>query len=94
MQENEKKAQRSKIVHYSLQVTGIILIIAGVILSIPLVPGPGLLLIIIGVLLLGEESRLGKWLFNKIPQSVVEKMPQKIRYIIERRRSNDKKTAK
>lgn len=92
MQENEKKAERSRIAHYSLQATGIILIIVGAILSLPLVPGPGLLIIFIGVLILGEESRLGKWLFNKIPQSAVEKMPLKIRHVVERRRSNKNET--
>lgn len=89
MNENDEKKKRSKIVHYSIQTTAVFLIILGLILSLPLVPGPGLLLIIIGILLLGEESRLGKWLFSKIPVNVVEKMPPRIRHLIERRRNNN-----
>ncbi len=89
MNEGKQDKNRSKVVHYSLQGTAIFLIIMGAILSVPLVPGPGLLLIIIGLLLLGEESRFGRWVFSKIPQKAVEKMPQKIRHLVERRRSNN-----
>jgi len=89
MDEEKQDKKRSKIVHYTLQTVAILLIVVGAILSLPLVPGPGLLLIIIGVLLLGEESRLGRWLFSKIPDNVVQKMPPKIRHLVERRRSND-----
>ena len=89
MDEGKQDKKRSKIVHYSLQGAAILLIILGTILSLPLVPGPGLLLIIIGLLLLGEESRFGRWVFSKIPQKVVEKMPLKIRHLVERRRSNN-----
>ncbi len=88
MTENDGKKKRSKIIHYTVQTAAIFLIILGTILSLPLVPGPGLLLIIIGVFLLGEESRLGRWLFSKIPDNVVKKMPPKIRRLIKSRQSN------
>ncbi len=89
MSENDGKKKRSKIIHYAVQTAAIFLIILGAILSLPLVPGPGLIIIIIGVLLLGEESRLGRWLFSKIPDNVVQKMPPKIRHLVERRRTNN-----
>lgn len=85
---NENSKKRLKIVHYSIQTAAFLLIILGLILSLPLVPGPGALLIIIGVLMLGEESRIGKWVFSKIPEKVLEKLPQKLRIAIERRRNN------
>lgn len=82
--EIEKK--RSKLRHYSLQVSGVVLILVGIILSLPLVPGPGFVLIITGILLLGEESRLGGWLFSKIPVKAIEALPEKLRTTIIRRR--------
>ncbi len=84
-----EKKKRSKIAHYSIQSAGILLIILGLVLSLPLVPGPGLLLIILGVLMLGEESRLGKWLFSKIPDNIVQKAPARLKHLIERRRNNN-----
>ena len=53
-------------------VLGILLLVVGAILSLPLVPGPGLLLVFLGVTLLGNEfhwaRRLRDWMHRKFAQ--------------------------
>jgi len=60
--------KKSKSTHILIQVLGIICLLIGIVLLI--IPGPGWLLIIIGVLLLGEESPLGRWIIEKLPHPV------------------------
>jgi len=69
---SEEQSQRSKSVHIGIQILGIICLLAGIVLLIT--PGPGWLLIIIGVLLLGEESPLGRWIISKLPHSVKQEI--------------------
>src|SRR5262249_58072951 len=53
-------------------VLGVVLLIVGAILSLPLVPGPGLLLVFLGVTLLGNEfhwaRRLRDWMYRTFAQ--------------------------
>lgn len=63
---------RSKTVHILIQTLGFLSLIAGVIMLIT--PGPGWLLIIIGVVLLGEESPLGGWIISKLPHRIREEI--------------------
>jgi uncharacterized membrane protein HdeD (DUF308 family) len=64
----KEQPQKSKSTHIAIQILGIICLLAGVFMLIT--PGPGWLLIIIGVLLLGEESPLGRWIISKLPHPV------------------------
>jgi uncharacterized protein (TIGR02611 family) len=51
----ERHKQRSKAYRLVWMVVGIVLVLAGVVLSLPLVPGPGFLLIFLGLAMLALE---------------------------------------
>jgi len=79
MSEPEKKYEKhkSRTVHIITQAFAIILLIAGVIMLV--IPGPGLLTIVIALIILGEESRLGRWIISKLPQKIREEIHKKQR---------------
>lgn len=76
-EKQREKAQRSKSVHMFIKIFATFLLIAGIIMSLPLVPGPGLLVIIIALILLGEESKLGQWIISKFPHRVREEIKKR-----------------
>lgn len=51
----ERHKQRSRLYRVSVAVAGGVLVVAGIILALPLVPGPGILLIALGLGLLALE---------------------------------------
>jgi uncharacterized protein (TIGR02611 family) len=51
----QRHKQRSKVVRLAWMILGIVLVLAGIVLSLPLVPGPGFLLIFVGLAMLALE---------------------------------------
>jgi uncharacterized protein (TIGR02611 family) len=51
----QRHKQRSKVVRLGSMILGIVLVLAGIVLSLPLVPGPGFLLIFLGLAVLALE---------------------------------------
>ena len=51
----ERHKQRSKVVRLAWMILGIVIVLAGIVLSLPLVPGPGFLLIFLGLAMLALE---------------------------------------
>jgi len=64
---------RNRLAHLLIRALAILLLVAGLIgLVLPIVPG--WLLIILGIILLGEESRLGSYLHRRLPERVRRKL--------------------
>lgn len=51
----QRHKQRSKVLRLGWMILGIVLLLAGIVLSLPLVPGPGFLLIFIALAMLALE---------------------------------------
>ena len=68
----ERHKQRSKVVRLGWMILGIVLVLAGIVLSLPLVPGPGFLLIFVGLAMLALEfdrvERLVEKLVDRVDQ--------------------------
>lgn len=79
----DKKGDKSEKTHFLVKVLAVVLLIAGVIMALPLVPGPGLLMIALALILLGEESPLG--------QRIISILPAKVRDEIRKRRRGKNK---
>jgi uncharacterized protein (TIGR02611 family) len=68
----ERHKQRSRLYRIAVAVAGGVLVIAGIILALPLVPGPGFLLIAIGLGLLALEFDWAERLLERIVDRVEE----------------------
>ena len=66
----ERHKQRSKFVRLGWMIVGIAIVLAGIVLSLPLVPGPGFLLIFVGLAMLALE-------FDRI-ERLVEKLVYRV----------------
>ena len=66
----QRHKQRSKFVRLGWMILGIVLVLAGIVLSLPLVPGPGFLLIFVGLAMLALE-------FDRI-ERLVEKLVYRV----------------
>ena len=68
----ERHKQRSKAFRLVWLIVGIVLVLAGMVLSLPLVPGPGFLLIFVGLAMLALEfdrvERLVERLVHRVDQ--------------------------
>jgi uncharacterized protein (TIGR02611 family) len=68
----ERHKQRSKPYRLAVGVVGVVFVLAGLVLSLPLVPGPGFLLIFLGLALLALEfdrvERLVERLVHRLDQ--------------------------
>jgi uncharacterized protein (TIGR02611 family) len=51
----QRHKQRSKLVRLAWMIGGIVFVLGGIVLSLPLVPGPGFLLIFVGLAMLALE---------------------------------------
>ena len=68
----ERHKQRSKVFRIAWIIVGVVLVLVGMVLSLPLVPGPGFLLIFLGLAMLALEfdrvERLVERLVYKVDQ--------------------------
>jgi uncharacterized protein (TIGR02611 family) len=68
----ERHKQRSKVFRIAWIIVGVVLVLVGMVLSLPLVPGPGFLLIFVGLAMLALEfdrvERLVERLVYKVDQ--------------------------
>lgn len=68
----ERHKQRSKVFRIAWIIVGVVLVLIGMVLSLPLVPGPGFLLIFLGLAMLALEfdrvERLVERLVYKVDQ--------------------------
>jgi UPF0716 family protein affecting phage T7 exclusion len=83
---NPRDRRASLVVRIGRWVAGIVLILAGLLLSVPGVPGPGLLIVLFGVLVLLPESR---WLQKRYAR-LKRRYPRPFRFVerrFRRRRS-------
>ena len=68
----ERHKQRSKVFRVAWIIVGVVLVLVGMVLSLPLVPGPGFLLIFLGLAMLALEfdrvERLVERLVYKVDQ--------------------------
>ena len=49
-------------------ILGVTLILAGIVLSLPFVPGPGVLAILAGLAVLSPHSRWARWILEKLKE--------------------------
>jgi|SRR5918995_537775 hypothetical protein len=72
----ERHKQRSKIYRVPFALVGAMIIVAGIALSLPGVPGPGLLLVAVGLGMLALEFDRAERLFEKIIDRVEDAREQ------------------
>lgn len=72
----ERHKQRSKLYRVPFALAGVLIIVAGIALSLPGVPGPGLLLIAVGLGMLALEFDRAERLFEKIIDRVEDAREQ------------------
>jgi hypothetical protein len=72
----ERHKQRSKIYRVPFALAGAMIIVAGIALSLPGVPGPGLLLVAVGLGMLALEFDRAERLFEKIIDRVEDAREQ------------------
>jgi len=77
----QRHKQRSKFVRLGWMILGIVLVLAGIVLSLPLVPGPGFLLVFVGLAMLALE-------FDR-----VERLVEKLVYRVDRLEESAKKAS-
>jgi len=77
----ERHKQRSKVVRLGWMILGIVLLLAGIVLSLPLVPGPGFLLVFLGLAMLALEF------------DPVERLVEKLVYRVDRLEESAKKAS-
>ena len=77
----QRHKQRSKFVRLGWMILGIVLVLAGIVLSLPLVPGPGFLLIFVGLAMLALE-------FDR-----VERLVEKLVYRVDQLEESAKKAS-
>jgi len=51
----ERHQERNRVVRYTVAFIGFLVVLAGLVLSLPLVPGPGILVVAIGLMILALE---------------------------------------
>ncbi len=51
----ERHRERNRVVRYTVAFIGFLVVLAGIVLSLPLVPGPGVLVVAIGLMILALE---------------------------------------
>jgi uncharacterized protein (TIGR02611 family) len=51
----ERHQERNRVVRYTIAFIGFLVVLAGIVLSLPLVPGPGILVVAIGLMILALE---------------------------------------
>lgn len=79
------KNHTKRLFHRLLKLTGFLFIILGVIgLIFPVIPG--LVFLILGIIILGEESFVASWIINRLPQKQREKVKN---YFSRRKGGND-----
>ena len=62
----ERHKQRGKVYRVSFATLGVLLVMAGIVLSLPLVPGPGLLILAVGLAMLALEFDRAERLLERI----------------------------
>ena len=77
----ERHKQRSRVVRLAWMIAGIVLVLAGIVLSLPLVPGPGFVLIFLGLGMLALE-------FDR-----VERLVEKLVYRVDQLEESAKKAS-
>ena len=77
----QRHKQRSKVVRLGWMILGIVLVLAGIVLSLPLVPGPGFLLVFVGLAMLALE-------FDR-----VERLVEKLVYRVDQLEESAKKAS-
>ena len=77
----QRHKQRSKFVRLGWMILGIVLVLAGIVLSLPLVPGPGFLLVFVGLAMLALE-------FDR-----VERLVEKLVYRVDQLEESAKKAS-
>jgi hypothetical protein len=81
--------QHTPIVHYGLQFIAYLLIILGLLgLLLPIVPG--WIFVILGVLILGEESFIGGHIYRRLPKRVQDYLQRTRQRLSERFGSRQK----
>jgi len=69
-----------KLLHFFLKILGIVLVLAGILgLFFPVIPGTPLL--VIGILILGEESWISKNILKLFPRKIREVLQKGIRKV-------------
>ena len=66
----ERHAQRHKLYRIGFAVAGTLVLLAGIVLSLPLVPGPGLPLVAVGLAMLALEFAWAERLLRRIAQRI------------------------
>ena len=66
----ERHAQRHKLYRIGFAVAGTLVLLAGIILSLPLVPGPGLPLVALGLAMLALEFAWAERLLRRIAHRI------------------------
>lgn len=67
------KDLKKRIIHIVLKVVGFLFLFSGFLgIVLPLIPGP--ILIILGVLILGEEVAISRWVIKRMPKFMQEKL--------------------
>ena len=66
--QKERHKQRGKAYRVSVATVGVLLVLAGAVLSLPLVPGPGLLVAALGLAILALESDRAERLLERVLQ--------------------------
>ena len=77
----QRHKQRSKVVRLGWMILGLVLVLGGIVLSLPLVPGPGFLLIFVGLAMLALE-------FDR-----VERLVEKLVYRVDQLEESAKKAS-
>ncbi len=62
-----KIEEASRLKRTAQMIGGVVLVVVGVILSGPGIPGPGVLFIVVGLNLIKPDNRLSRWLRRKAP---------------------------
>ena len=66
----ERHAQRHKLYRIGFGIAGTLILLAGIILSLPLVPGPGLPLVAVGLAMLALEFAWAERLLRRIAHRI------------------------
>ena len=65
-EQKQRHRERSKIVRVGIAAVGFVLVLGGIVLSLPLVPGPGFVVIAVGLGLLALEFDVAERLLEKV----------------------------
>jgi uncharacterized protein (TIGR02611 family) len=65
----ERHQERNRVVRYTIAFIGFLVVLAGIVLSLPFVPGPGILVVAIGLMILALEFA---WAERLLERAVLE----------------------